>query len=411
MSRIRADALTPKAGDDTRLLSCLRWDAVGDARLATLDAGAWTELLSVVEAGLGQALLARRLSRSAIAPPPAVAAALGRATKAMALRNMRGIAALARALAPFDRPVLLLKGVDIAQRVYGNLAQRRMSDIDILVHEQDAPACHAALIAAGYTTERAPGHATLGDRHFKEANYLPPDRGGLPVDLHWRLTGPGFGAKLDLDGIWARSQPSRILGPHSRVMAVEDLLLYLCDHIRHHSFDGPLTQLWDLAEIVEWAGSALDWEVFWQRAAAWHFERTVQLSFSQLERDLGVTVPGARSPAAVTALLPTTLANLGLHPSHEGLNYRHIAIVFTASAPLGTRLGLLLRALFPPAEEVGQWLGTAPSRWRIYAAYPRYWLAKIARRGTLIRGWLRRDPAIRGELDRIEALHAWLSAE
>lgn len=410
MSRTRPDTLNPAAEETAELLSCLRWDAIGDARLSAFDEAGWAGLLDVIEAGRGQPLLARRLARAGIAPPSAVTAALGRASKAVALRNMRGIATLARALAPFERPVLLLKGIDIAQRVYGNLAQRRMGDIDILVHEQDAPACHAALTAAGYTTERTPGPATLGDSHFKEANYLPPDRGGLPVDLHWRLTGPGFGAKLDLDGIWARSLPSRILGPHSRVMAVEDLLLYLCDHIRHHSFDGPLTQLWDLAEIVEWAGDGLDWELFRQRAADWHFERTVQLTFAQLERDLGVAIPGTRSPASITALLPSTLTNLGLHPSHEGLNYRHIALVFTASAPLKTRLGLLLRALFPPVEEVAQWQGSAAS-WRTYAAYPRYWLEKISRRGTLIRGWLRGDAAIRGELDRIEALHAWLSAE
>lgn len=398
------------SGTSQDLLACLRWDGRGDTALASLDDAGWTALLAMIEAGRGQALLARRLARAGLTPPPPIAAALARGTRAIALRNMAGIAELARALSGFGRPVLLLKGIDIAQRVYGNLAQRQMSDLDILIQEADAVACHEALTAAGYVTERAPGPATLGDAHFKEADYRHTSGKLLPVDLHWRLTGPGFGAKLDVDGIWARAQPCGLLGGQARVMATEDLLLYLCDHIRHHSFDGPLTQLWDLAEVVEWAGERLDWDLFWQRAAAWRFERTARLAFAQLERDLGVVIPGTRAPAAVAALLPSALANLGRHPPHEGLNYRHIAIVFTANAPLKSRLGLLLRALFPPMSEVAQWSGRPPG-WRSYAAYPAYWLAKISRRGALIRGWLRRDPAIRGELDRIEALHAWLGAE
>ena len=52
-------------------------------------------------------------------------------------------------------------------------------------------------------------------------------------------------------------------------MSREDLLLYLCAHIRHHTFDTPLTHVWDLAELVAWAGTDFDWDAFWQRAAAW----------------------------------------------------------------------------------------------------------------------------------------------
>jgi hypothetical protein len=399
----------------TDLLSCLRWDAAGERRLAALGAAEWRALLAQIEAGHGQALLARRLARSpGILPPAEVTAALDKALRALALRNMRGIGALARCMTPLGRPVLLLKGVDLAQRVYGNVAQRRMGDIDILVRPEDVPAVHAALIAGGYTTTRAPTAETLADAHFKEADYRSPDPAILPLDLHWRLTGPGFGAKLDGDGIWARALPASLFGPGTGVMAPEDLLLYLCDHIRHHSFDGPLTQLWDLAEVIDWAGTGFDWQAFWARAAAWRFERTVQLAFAQLERDLGVAAPAGPDAApdpAMAALLPSVLAHLGRHPRHEGVNYRHIAVVFTPDAPWRDRAGLLLRAVFAPRAEVAQWAGLPTRSLRAYAAYPGYWYAKISRRGALIRGWLRRDPAIRGELARVESLHAWLDAE
>lgn len=399
--------------NDADLLSCLRWDAVGDARLAALDGPGWTALLGIVEAGRGEALLTRRIARAGIVPPAAITAALARAAKALALRNMAGTASLLRALAAFERPVLLLKGVDIAQRVYGNLAQRRMGDIDILVRPEDVAACHAALIAGGYTTERPPTAFMLSGDRYMEAQYAAPQPRQLPVELHWRLTAMGLGREIDLDGIWARAQPLTQLGGHARVMAPEDLLLYLCVHIRHHAFDVPLTHLWDIAELMVWAGGGFDWPLVWRRARDWRLVRTLQLVFRQLETTLGVPAPAPPDAPAIPASvrLPDVMANLGLHPDHAGMNYRHVAAVFTAGAPATERAATLWRALFPPRADVAERLGVAPGSWRSVAAYPAHWLAMAWRRRGLIGHWLRRDPKMRQALDQRHTLLAWLDGE
>jgi hypothetical protein len=47
-------------------------------------------------------------------------------------------------------PVILLKGAHLAQFVYGNIALRLMSDIDLLVKKEDLGCACAIIIKYGY---------------------------------------------------------------------------------------------------------------------------------------------------------------------------------------------------------------------------------------------------------------------
>ena len=48
---------------------------------------------------------------------------------------------------------ILLKGADLLSRLYGVRGTRPLSDVDLLVHEQDLPAIHRLLIETGFTQQ------------------------------------------------------------------------------------------------------------------------------------------------------------------------------------------------------------------------------------------------------------------
>ena len=48
---------------------------------------------------------------------------------------------------------ILLKGTDLLSRLYGVRGARPLSDIDLLVHEQDLPAIHRLLIETGFAQQ------------------------------------------------------------------------------------------------------------------------------------------------------------------------------------------------------------------------------------------------------------------
>ncbi len=86
--------------------------------------------------------------------------------------------------------VVLLKGLALEHTVYGARGLRQMSDADILVAPSDALRARDILIAAGF--ESMPLKSPLY-RHIilDLGNHLPElHRGGISVDLHYRLFGP-----------------------------------------------------------------------------------------------------------------------------------------------------------------------------------------------------------------------------
>jgi len=70
---------------------------------------------------------------------------------------------------------ILLKGADLISRLYEVRGTRPLSDVDLLVHEQDLPAIHRLLLEAGFT-QQIDGNPA----------YLSP-QSGLSLDLISKL--------------------------------------------------------------------------------------------------------------------------------------------------------------------------------------------------------------------------------
>ena len=346
------------------ILACLRWDASGDAALAGLDCAGWQTLMAALRAGQGHAFLDRRLLLSpvAVAVPEWVRSEVHRQALATVARTLRTTSSLSACLGEAGCAVLALKGLDLAHRVYPHPGVRPMGDFDLLVAPEAVAVLDRVLRGRGYLPDLVLTEAAMADPWLHHIRYQAPAGAGMSIEIHWRPTA-GDWSLDDVDGLWARSgvfrSPALPIPVH--VMAPEDTLLYLRAHIAHHGFETALTQVWDMAEVIRWAGDGFDWEMFGRRGQEAGLTRVVRLCLCQLEKTLGVAVPAAGiapPPAAVLDALPDVLGNLGGFPRHANHgNTVRLAAVLTSGQGLGPRLTLARQVILPPARELAAQTG------------------------------------------------------
>lgn len=134
--------------------------------------------------------------------------------------------------------VVLLKGLALEHTVYGSRGLRQMSDADLLVAPSDALRARDILIAAGF--ESMPMKSRLY-RHIilDLGNHLPEmHRGGISVDLHYRLFGPE-GEEMVSRAI-TEAEEIAVEGNAFRILPPVAGFLGLVSHIQKHEVKGEL---------------------------------------------------------------------------------------------------------------------------------------------------------------------------
>ncbi len=139
--------------------------------------------------------------------------------------------------------VVLLKGLALEHTVYGSRGLRQMSDADLLVAPSDALRARDILVRDGFRSMRLKSPLY---RHIilDLGNHLPElRRGGVSVDLHYRLFGPEAEemvarAIADSETITAGESRLRVLPPMIAFLA-------LVGHIYKHGIKGEFQmRLW-----------------------------------------------------------------------------------------------------------------------------------------------------------------------
>lgn len=161
-----------------------------------------------------------------------------------------------RALEGAGAEVLPVKGVVLAESVYGNLGLRPAADIDVLVRRADLPSARTALRSLGFAQEPNPDFG-----HVHHALHDPPyfaQAAGLTVcvELHWRLWAPHL-FPLEVDRLWDRAVLTQVRGASIRTLSPEDTLLHLVIHRSRTSLR--LRLVCDVAELLRRHTATLDW--------------------------------------------------------------------------------------------------------------------------------------------------------
>lgn len=180
---------------------------------------------------------------------PALAEQFRRDHVATLARNLllrRALGDCVGALAQQGIEVIVLKGMEYEERLYGRIGARPTSDLDILIQDRHRRAAFEVLRATGW----APVAAAPG---FDEADYHEVEwkRAGVYLDLHFALA-PLPRCAIDYDAVWHEKVPfpidSCIDTPVWRLADAHDVVYHVL-HMAIHHFDVPGVYLIDLTRL------------------------------------------------------------------------------------------------------------------------------------------------------------------
>ncbi|MBW4618461.1 MAG: nucleotidyltransferase family protein [Cyanosarcina radialis HA8281-LM2] len=195
-----------------------------------------------------------------------------------------------------DIAVIPIKGATLAAIVYGDLAVRQFSDLDLLVRRADFLKAKEILEKEGYSPVTPPVCLRASQEKADiprngECTLFHPER-QIYLDLHWRLLA---GMQFALPKIaeerwdcWQRRQPIALAGKTVNTLGWEDLLLYLCFHGAKDLW-WQLKWIADIAELVSVA--PIDWECLMERSRSLGCHRMVLLGLFLAGNLLGATYP------------------------------------------------------------------------------------------------------------------------
>ena len=202
---------------------------------------------------------------------------------------------LLRLLALFkahDIPAVSFKGPILAVTVYGNLALRQFSDLDILVHKRDVLKARSLLLSDRYRpyTQMTEAQEKAYFRDF-HAYTVKRDDGRVNVDLHWKFTPRGTFSSfaLDLDALWERLEPVCLGETRILNLPPEELLLVLCVHGAKEVWPN-LKMICDIGEFLR-VYRDMDWERVMNEARRLRSERILFLGLRLANELLGVALP------------------------------------------------------------------------------------------------------------------------
>lgn len=189
------------------------------------------------------------------------------------------------------------KGPALALQLYGNVALRQFSDLDILIHPRDILRARDLLLAENYAQLPPLTDGQQAVLLRTQCN-LPftRERNRLVVELHWTVSAPHFARPFETDDFWARLVDGQLEDMSIKLPAPEDLLLALCIHGSKHLWER-LAWICDIAGLIE-SQPDLDWKQLVTQARATGSERMLFLGLH-----LAVDLLDARLPAEVEEVL------------------------------------------------------------------------------------------------------------
>ena len=300
------------------------------ARMGTLDPAAWQlALRQALSANLTATVHALALEHGQLEAVPApVRAHLDWAAR-QAARHMQAvdweIVQIARALAPLELPLILLKGAAYTAARLTAARGRLFSDIDILVPRAALPAVESALMLHGWVGTHLDQY---DQRYYRQwMHEIPPlvhVRRDTAIDVHHAILPLTARAHPDPDKL--RAAARALPGPgRLQVLAPADMVLHSATHLFYDGeFDKGLRDLVDLHRLLRDAGAdPAFWPTLGARAVELELARALFYALRYAQRLLGTPVPaalcealaGARPPGPLLALMDALFLR-ALMPDH-----------------------------------------------------------------------------------------------
>jgi len=263
------------------LLCCARSqpDALSISELLKQDVN-WQALVQLARRHYVRPMLLKSLKSVCWdAVPQTTKLELERFNRANVQKNILFTGELLRLFGLFQQshiPVVVFKGPTLAVSVYGDLALREFSDLDLLVNKADLCKAEEILTASGY-------QADFPDRDYRSAfvgyqgQYaFRSNKTGISIDLHWRLSSRGVAFPIQSNEIWPRLKQVTIADRTVPTLAHDDLAIFLAAHGTKEGWRS-LGWVCDFAELVRNCHD-IGWAAILERARRSHSSRPLLLA-------------------------------------------------------------------------------------------------------------------------------------
>ena len=229
--------------------------------------------------------------------PTQVLESLQAAYKKQALRSLRiqaQIYQLLKKANELEIPIILLKGVCLAGLIYEDIALRPMSDIDILVRENDKKTAKDVLLALGYHQKNI-FNSSLHEEVLTAKSHMAPflKKAAVPIEVHTHYLNHALGGSAEMRNAWENAVPINLNGCSCYHLSNEDFLINLFEHLAEHlkSSGGPLYWFCDLHEMIQKHGTEIDWSRFHRKAEYLGLKPQISAICRLMEKQLGISVP------------------------------------------------------------------------------------------------------------------------
>jgi hypothetical protein len=314
-----------------RFLSCPPSLRHSPPDLSPLDPQGWQELNAyLTERNLALAAYEHWILAKAENPSSMVRADLRKcyiAASSCVQWMQKELTRLLKAFAAAQIEVVVLKGLHLGTMLWSDPALRPFSDIDLWVKPEAIPQADALLRQLGYQGGPQNLVAPLDWRYHELPDYTLANH-QLPfgaVDLHYRLA-PQYLAAVNETAIFARAVP---WCTGSRVLAPEDLIVYITGHVARHLFVETrpallyhvgYRYLGELARLI--CASQVDWSCVAQQFAVSEHRRALILPLRMIKSLWGVVFPQAITQLWQTDLLGEAILKIMLTRFDQPLQVR-----------------------------------------------------------------------------------------
>ena len=243
-----------------------------------------------------------------------------------------------------------IRGLALAELLYGNITARPTGDIDLLVRKKDLQMVADTLSELGFLEmNHRPGFAQV---YSYTLGFLKNRHGWIVVEPHWTIAYPPFADSVDMDAVWSRCVKRRFLGIETWLLCHEDLFLHLCFHALHHGEQAPLLWFYELDRLIRRDETLLDWSRVVtvalqteQESLLFEVLKKLQCLFdSPIPAQVFLQLHVRPTPGSLSARIIRSLARASRATAREEL-----ALFFTLKG-MRSRLRYLLVLLFPSSE-------------------------------------------------------------
>ncbi len=188
--------------------------------------------------------------------------------------------------------VIALKGIYLSEWLYQDIGLRLMSDIDLLVKEEDGLNCVEILKNLGFKpTDKLESEFVKAQRQV--VHYDPMVLNGISIEIHIRLHKSIERYHLDNDSIWQNVSSAVVNNVPAYTLGKFDLLIHLCIHLDKHFKEGSVqfTCFCDIVNLLERFSGEMDWEKLIEVCKNYNCEKEVFKYIVLSNRFMNATVP------------------------------------------------------------------------------------------------------------------------